>query len=112
MATNLFFSVLIVTTVILNTLAQVLLKSGAGGGLINPYLLGGLATYGISTLFYITVLGKFNLSIAYPVVIGLTVIATTMAGAFFLKEHVSMMSWIGIGLLISGISAIAFGKLL
>ncbi|MEL7314908.1 MAG: SMR family transporter [Cyanobacteria bacterium J06559_3] len=107
---NLLFSGLILITVMLNTLAQVLLKSGSGGGLINPYLMGGVLTYGVSTLIYITVLSKINLSVAYPVVIGLTVIATTLAGTVLLKEQVSITGWIGIGLMISGIAAIAFGK--
>ncbi|MGF1521039.1 MAG: SMR family transporter [Leptolyngbyaceae cyanobacterium] len=109
---NLLFSGLILVTVALNTLAQVLLKSGSGGSLINPYLIGGVFTYGLSTLIYITVLSKINLSVAYPVVIGLTVIATTLAGALLLKEHISTTGWIGMGLMISGIGAIAFGKAL
>jgi multidrug transporter EmrE-like cation transporter len=108
MLTQLFFGFLILVTVGLNTVAQLLLKSGATPNLFNPYLLGGIFTYGLSTIVYILVLGKFNLSVAYPVVIGLTVIATTMAGATLLKEQVSMTHWIGIGLMLSGISAIAF----
>ncbi len=103
-------SILVLITVGLNTLAQTLLKLGAGTTPLNPYLLGGIIVYGVSTIFYIAVLGKFNLSIAYPVVIGLTVIAATLSGAIFLHEKVAMGQWIGIGLMISGISAIAFTK--
>lgn len=110
MLTKLLFTSLIFLTVILNTTAQVLLKSGASKNLLNLYLLGGLITYGLSTVVYISVLSKLNLSVVYPVVIGLTVIATTMAGAFLLKEKVSSVNWIGIGLMLSGIFAVAFGK--
>lgn len=59
---------------------------------------------------YILVLSKLNLSVTYPVVIGLTVVATTFSGAVFLQEKVPTTHWLGIGLMLSGISAIAFDK--
>lgn len=114
MTKQITFSLLILITVGLNTIAQILLKSGAGNGLsnlFNLHLLGGVITYGLSTLIYISVLSKMNLSIAYPVVIGLTIISTTIAGAILLREHVSSVNWVGIGLILSGIFAVAFGKL-
>ena len=104
------FSLLVLITVGLNTLAQTLLKLGAGQNPVNLYLLGGLTAYGLSTIFYIMVLGKSNLSVAYPVVIGLTVIASTFSGAIILQEKVFSGQWVGIGLMLSGISAIAFYK--
>ncbi|HZG39799.1 MAG TPA: SMR family transporter [Nodosilinea sp.] len=104
------FGVLITSTVGLNTLAQVLLKMGSGKGIPNIYLLGGVLVYGISTLMYILVLSKVNLSIAYPVVIGLTVISTTIFGATFFQEKVGTVAWLGIGLMLSGIWAIAFAR--
>lgn len=110
MTKYLVFLCLILVTVALNAVAQTLLKLGSGQNPLNPYLLGGLMTYGVSTVFYIMVLGKLNLSIAYPVVIGLTIIATTFSGVMIFKEQVSLTQWIGVGLMLSGISAIAFGK--
>ncbi|MCL6436066.1 MAG: small multidrug resistance protein [Leptolyngbyaceae cyanobacterium HOT.MB2.61] len=110
MLVRLFFLVLILVTVGLNTLAQVLLKLGSGRNPLNFFILSGLVAYGLSTVFYILVLGKFNLSVAYPVVIGLTVVATTLTGAILLREKVSTIHWLGIGLMLSGISAIAFAK--
>jgi len=98
---------LVLITVALNTLAQALLKLGSGQNPVNPYLLSGILSYGLSTIFYIVVLGKFNLSVAYPVIIGLTVLSTTVTGAYFLEEKVATVQWLGIGLMLSGISAIA-----
>jgi len=98
---------LVLVTVALNTLAQALLKLGSGQNPVNPYLLSGILSYGLSTIFYIVVLGKFNLSVAYPVIIGLTVLSTTVTGAYFLGEKVATVQWLGIGLMLSGISAIA-----
>ncbi|MBD1909879.1 MULTISPECIES: SMR family transporter [unclassified Leptolyngbya] len=100
---------LVLITVALNTLAQALLKLGSGQNPVNPYLLGGILAYGLSTVFYIAVLGKFNLSVAYPIIIGLTVLSTTVTGAFLLGEKVATVHWLGIGLMLSGISAIAAG---
>lgn len=110
MNVQLFFIFLMLVTVGFNTIAQTLLKLGAGQNPLNVYMLGGLLAYGFSTVFYIVVLGKFNLSVAYPVVIGLTVVATTIAGAILLREKVAVMQWLGIGLMLSGISAIALAK--
>ncbi|QZZ22074.1 small multidrug resistance protein [Leptothermofonsia sichuanensis E412] len=104
-------ALLILITVGLNTLAQAFLKLGSGQSPLNVYLLGGISAYGLSTVFYVLVLGKFNLSIAYPIVIGLTVLSATTTGAYFLGEKVTAIQWLGIGLMLSGISAIAFGKI-
>jgi small multidrug resistance pump len=104
------FILLVGATVALNTLAQILLKSGSGQFLLNGYLVGGILAYGLSTLMYISVLSKLNLSLAYPLIIGLTVIATTFAGAYFFQEKVEPIAWLGIGLMLSGIGAVALGR--
>lgn len=101
---------LIGLTVALNTIAQTLLKMGANQSLLNVYAMGGIVAYGLSTLIYIVVLGKMNLSVAYPVVIGLTIVATTISSGVILRETVSPSQWLGIGLMVSAISAIALGK--
>jgi multidrug transporter EmrE-like cation transporter len=105
-------ALLVLLTVGLNTIAQALLKLGAGQNPLNLYLGGGILAYGLSTVFYVMFLGKLNLSVAYPVVIGLTVLATTIVGAFLLGEKVTAIHWLGIGLMLSGLGAIAFGKLI
>lgn len=110
MSNPLVFALLILITVGLNTLAQTLLKLGAGQNPLNIYLIGGICSYGLSTIFYILVLGKLNLSVAYPVVIGLTITATTIAGAVILREKIAISQWVGIGLMLSGIGAIALAK--
>ena len=86
------------------------MKLGSGQNPLNFYLLGGITFYGFSTIFYILVLGKYNLSVAYPVVIGSTLITTTILSLIFLKETVTFTQWIGIGLMISAITAISLGK--
>lgn len=110
MPNQLFFALLILITVGLNTLAQTLLKLGSGQNPLNIYLFGGICSYGLSTIFYVVVLGKLNLSVAYPVVIGLTIVVTMIAGAVILREKVAISQWIGVGLILSGIWAIALAK--
>ncbi len=105
-----FLVFLVGATVSFNTLAQILLKTGSEKSLLNIYLLGGITVYGISTLMYISVLSKLNLSLAYPLIIGTTVIATTFSGVYFFHEKVQPIAWIGIGLVLSGIWAIALGR--
>ncbi|MBE9125817.1 MULTISPECIES: SMR family transporter [unclassified Coleofasciculus] len=110
MKNNLFLLLLILISVFLNTAGQSLLKLGSGQNPLNLYLFGGLLAYALSTVFYILILGKLNLSLVYPVVIGLTITFTTLSGVFLLKEQVTHIHWVGIGLMLSGIAAIAFGK--
>jgi len=110
MINQLFLILLIFITVILNTSAQILLKLGADLNQFNIYLIGGIGSYGLSTIFYILVLGKFNLSVAYPVIIGLTILSTTIVGSIILREKVSIAHWLGVGLMLSGISTIACTK--
>jgi small multidrug resistance pump len=107
---QLFVTLLVLVTVTFNTTAQTLLKLGAGQDAINLYIVGGIFLYGLSTIFYILILSKLNLSLIYPIVIGLTIIATMIVGSAILKERVSTTQWLGMGLLVSGIWAIAFGK--
>ena len=111
MNSSLVLVLLIVGSVILNTLGQMLLKSGSGQGMVNLTLFLGLVAYAISTVSYILILKRLNVSVAYPLVFGLTIIATTLAGANVLKESVTMQQWMGVGLVISGICAISFGKI-
>ena len=102
--------ILMVAVVVFNTIAQMLLKLGSGRGLINASLLGGVAAYGISTLIYVIVLGRANLSFTYPVVIGATAVATCVAGRQFLGEYISGVQWLGIAVIITGIAVVAFGR--
>lgn len=107
---QLYLTFLIVITIGLNTIAQTFLKIGSDQKSLNIFLLAGVCFYGLSTIVYILVLGKSNLSIAYPVIIGSTVIATVIIGTILFREKVTTTQWLGVGLTISGISAIALGK--
>lgn len=104
-----FFILLIFLAVGLNTVSQVLLKLGAIQNLLNYYLLGGILTYGLAGVFYILVLGKVNLSVVYPTVVGLSLVATTISGALIFREKVYPVNWFGVALMLSSIYIIIFG---
>lgn len=101
---------LMVTIVVLNTIAQTLLKMGSGRPLLNPWLGGGIAAYGVSTLLYMFLLGRANLSYAYPVVIGATAIATCFASVWYLGERIVGFHWVGIALIIAGIAFVTAAR--
>jgi len=92
---------LILASVALSALAQLALKTGtgaaarsrgAGSELLamaqSPYILGGLALYGLGAVLWLFVLASAPLSLAYPFV-GLGFIFTMLAGALVLGEQVT-----------------------
>jgi small multidrug resistance pump len=100
----------ILLTAGLNTLAQTLLKLGAGKDLLNINLIGGLVAYGLSTILYITALGKLELGFVYPTITGITLIATVAVSTFFLGEIVSPLQWLGTAVIMGGIVLIYLAK--
>lgn len=96
--------ILILGSVALSATAQLLLKLGAtapavrvamsGDGALagraialmtTPALVGGLAVYALSAGFWIAVLSRVDLSLAYPFV-GLGFVLTFLIGTYFLGE--------------------------
>lgn len=101
---------LLVTSIALSSLAQVVLKLGAGGLaatasaggvfarllslLMSPLIVAGLVLYGLSAIVWILVLSKVDLSFAYPFV-GLGFVLTMAISALFLGEQVSAARLLG-----------------
>lgn len=105
-----FLWLLMAAIVALNTVAQTLLKLGAGKGLINLSLFGGVAAYGVSTLLYVFLLGRANLSYAYPIVIGATAVATCLSGSRIVGEQITGLQWFGVLVVIAGIAVVAASR--
>ena len=74
---------------------------------LNYHLLVGLLLYAISTLIYIYVLSQERLSIIYPI-IATSYIWTTIFAKIFLNEPVDMTNWIGIALILLGVTIISW----
>lgn len=100
---------LAVASVLLSVGAQFALKAGmrAHAGAIpwlamtQPMVILGLTLYGLSALVWLSVLARWDVSKAYPLV-GMGFVVTALMG-FWLGEHVTPMRWGGIALICAGV---------
>ena len=111
---------LILASIIASVAGQFVLKVGArqlgtlgveraGEGLAiaftvatNPYIIGGLACYGVGAATWIMVLTRVPLSWAYPIM-ALNQILVLAVASMFLGETVSLMRWSGALVIIAGV---------
>lgn len=103
---------LVALTGLLAAIAQVLLKIGTRSisstvwtWVLNQYLIGGLALYGIGFILMVIALKQGNLSILYPV-LATSYIWVAVLSASLLGEPFPPVRWAGIALIISGIGLI------
>jgi multidrug transporter EmrE-like cation transporter len=114
---------LILTGVMLNAAAQLLLKAGARAisGVafnlanawtlaeriaFNPPILLGLALYAISVVFWILALSRVDVSIAYPM-LSIGYIVSALAGWLLFSESVGPARVAGIVVIIAGVWLVA-----
>jgi multidrug transporter EmrE-like cation transporter len=102
----------ILTGVLLNAGAQLLLKAGTNAeplGLrlaIEPHILAGLACYGVSVVVWVVALSKVPVSIAYPM-LSIGYVINAIAAYYLLGEAVTPMRLAGIGVIIVGVFIVA-----
>lgn len=114
---------LVLTGVLLNAAAQLLLKAGTNAighfeysaanvlpiGLKvaqQPHILGGLACYVISVVVWILALSRVEVSIAYPM-LSLGYVVNAAAAYFLFGEDVNAMRVAGIFVIIAGVVLVA-----
>lgn len=73
----------------------------------EPLLWFGLVLFGISALFWLVVLSRVRLSVAYPIV-GISYILIVLLARFRLHEHVPALRWVGVTVIAIGIAIIGF----
>ena len=71
----------------------------------EPRLWAGLFLFGISSLFWLVVLSRVPLSVAYPFV-GISYIFVVGFARFVLHEHIPGLRWIGVAVVAMGIAII------
>lgn len=76
-----------------------------GRAIKEPLLWAGLILFGISALFWLVVLSRVALSLAYPFV-GLSYIVVVALGRFMFHEQVPTLRWIGVSVIAVGIALI------
>ena len=115
----------VLTGVLLNAAAQLLLKAGtrsvgeismsdgsaalwrsATGLALHPGILGGLACYAISVVVWIVALSRVEVSIAYPMLSIGYVVNAALAWWLF-GEQVNPQRWLGIAVIIIGVVLVA-----
>ena len=103
---------LILTGVLLNAGAQLLLKAGTnamplGVGLaLEPHILGGLACYVVSVVVWIVALSRVPVSIAYPM-LSIGYVVNAIAARYLLGEALTPMRLVGIGIIVLGVFVVA-----
>jgi drug/metabolite transporter (DMT)-like permease len=113
----------LVTGVLLNAGAQLLLKAGTnalgvialdatrwpgelGRAALEPHIVAGLACYVVSVAVWIIGLSRVPVSIAYPM-LSLGYIVNAVAAHYLLGESVTMSRWLGIGFIVVGVWLVA-----
>ena len=122
MLTNLIF---IVTSVLLNALAQILLKAGMKNFSnidlknnitqtvlsisLNPYIISGFISYGISIILWLWVLSKVDVSLAYPFQALGYIVVTILAWLVF-QENINLIRIIALIFISLGLIILAFSS--
>ena len=116
MTTKLWAIGLVILATLIGAFAPILLKkayakklSSVSALATNYYLFGGVALYAIGTVLFIPALKGGDLSVLYPFV-ALTYIWVSLLSVKFLGEKMNKYKWIGIALIIIGVSFIGIGS--
>jgi len=114
---------LVLTGVLLNAAAQLLLKAGTNAvghfefhldnvlpvGMrlaLEPHILGGLACYVVSVVVWIMALSRVPVSIAYPM-LSIGYIVNAIAAFYLFNEPLAGQKLLGIGFIIVGVWLVA-----
>jgi multidrug transporter EmrE-like cation transporter len=70
--------------------------------LSSPWIMIGFVCYGVSSILWLDVLSKLDLSLAYPMV-GSTYVFTLLIGRIFFQETFGWERMLGVGLILFGL---------
>lgn len=100
---------LVLITILLTVAGQLCFKKAAVGGLllqnlINPFIILGLFLYGLSTIAYLNVLRFIKLSIAFPVIFGISACLVVLFSVVLYCERLNQIQVLGVVVVILGIT--------
>ncbi|MFW5867381.1 MAG: EamA family transporter [Armatimonadota bacterium] len=75
-------------------------------GIFTPYVFGGFVCYGLSSLIYLNVLSRLDLSYAYPFV-ALSFVVVTVLSWHLLDETLPLLRIVGLVLIMAGVLTVA-----
>jgi len=116
MATQLWAIGLVITATLAGAFGPILLKKASAKKLSsisslakNYHLFAGVALYAAGTLLFIPALKGGELSVLYPFV-SLSYIWVSLLSVKFLGEKMNKLKWLGIALIILGVTFIGLGS--
>ena len=116
MATEIWAIALVILATLTGAFGPIFLKKASAKKLsklsslaTNYHLFAGISLYVISTLIFIPALKGGELSVLYPFV-ALTYIWVSFLSVRFLGEKMNKLKWVGIALIIIGVSFIGIGS--
>ena len=116
MATQFWAIGLVISATLIGAFGPILLKKASAKKLskisslaTNYHLFGGVALYAIGTLLFIPALKGGDLSVLYPFV-SVSYIWVSLLSVKFLREKMNKLKWLGILLIIIGVSFIGIGS--
>ena len=75
----------------------------------SPWVIGGLAVFGISALAWLTTLSRVPLSVAYPFN-ALGLLAVIGSSVIVLHEKVSPLGWLGVSMVAGGLVVVVLAQ--
>ena len=113
---------LVLFSILMGVTGQLCLKAGVGSGsapnmfsleifklFLRPLVLGGFMAYGLSSIAWLMVLSRTELSYAYPMV-ALGYVFVFILSWILFKEHVTWPRIVGMALIIMGVVMVALTK--
>jgi drug/metabolite transporter (DMT)-like permease len=111
--------VLILISISLGSVGQYFFKAGMKDQVVEmgpqivlmffkPKVFIGLICYAMATVFWLAVLSKTSLSLAYPF-ISISYIVVVLMGQFIFHEGVSWLSWMGVLVICFGVVLVGLG---
>ncbi|MDI6731378.1 MAG: EamA family transporter [Candidatus Margulisbacteria bacterium] len=73
---------------------------------LNPYVFLGFVCFGLSSIFWLIVLSRLEISLVYPMV-SVAYVLVAIASWFFFKENLTLVRWAGIAVILMGVFLIS-----
>jgi len=113
MTTELWAVLLVLFVTLPSAFGPILIKKGSSRGVRkfykNPNLLAGLGIYGVSAIFFTIALRGGELSVLYPLV-SVGYVWVSLLSVKYLNEKMNSSKWLGVLLIVAGVSLIGLGS--
>ena len=101
---------------LLTSMGQIFFKQGSdafaltmAGTILNTSLVIGMALYGLGALLLIIALKHGELSVLYPLIATSYIWVSLISPHFFPHDTMNPIKWVGIGVIVVGVSMIGIG---